>query len=689
MLWLLVIFFSSFLSLFVSQYSLSFIKSPGVKYFALVAFFESLLSFLLMVEAVMPELRVKLYLDIIQLLFTAVTAVCGFMFVWLFIGKKIRNEVLMLLLLFIIPALTIGLFYYDSFHNSAVAAMSLIDSGGLAELYYPYKSYHYFLFVYLGILLFLTIVIYGFNNFHYRDRASFKHSLVMTGLLFPMIFIIFSFTGQTIGPLRDSSPVFYAAGNLFILVGLMRYQIFNILPHVKNQMFEEAEVGIAVCNEDSIVFESNMLFQQLFPAINKKEQSLLTSVLPLNQELDELYHSEQKSLDRVKQIDGPDGPLWVNFTLKKILFNENTQVRGILVTAKDMTMMVSQKIAMEKKQEELEQVNSNLSSTLENLQNAQSQLINAEKMAALGQLMAGIAHELNTPIGAIQSSSMNLENSLNTLLENYSGFIKDLTEADYEKFHSLVSDLRHNNTELDFKTARIMKKSLVAKLENAGIKSSLRVATQIIDRGLYDNQKEIDYFIKKNSLETVLDYVGYLNNIITGSRVIHVGTEKVKKIVSALSTYSRSNNDISREVDICNSLETTLTLFYNSFKKGVKLEKDFCCGVKINAYENELGQIWINLLQNAIHAVEGKGTIRITTSYHDDAVIIRFEDDGCGIPAEIHTKVFEPFFTSKPVGLGTGLGLDICRRIARQHKGDITFTSEPGHTVFTVSLKGI
>ena len=142
-----------------------------------------------------------------------------------------------------------------------------------------------------------------------------------------------------------------------------------------------------------------------------------------------------------------------------------------------------------------------------------------------------------------------------------------------------------------------------------------------------------------------------------------------------------------QEVDVHDGIESTLTMLRHRLKYGVEIVREYDRDApKVCAYGSELNQVWTNLIENAVDAMGGKGTLRIRTAREVDRVLVEIGDNGPGIPAEIRHRIFEPFFTTKPVGQGTGLGLETVRRIVQKHRGEITFESQPGDTRFQVRL---
>ena len=168
---------------------------------------------------------------------------------------------------------------------------------------------------------------------------------------------------------------------------------------------------------------------------------------------------------------------------------------------------------------------------------------------------------------------------------------------------------------------------------------------------------------------------------------IENSTKRISDLVGAIKEYSYMDQAPLQEVDIHHGIESTLTILGHRLKQGVTVIRDYDPDLpRVSAYGGELNQIWTNLIDNAIDAMDGKGELRIRSKRNLDRVLVEIGDNGPGIPPEIQARIFDPFFTTKGVGQGTGLGLDTACRIARKHHGDIRVVSKPGDTRFQVDL---
>ena len=171
------------------------------------------------------------------------------------------------------------------------------------------------------------------------------------------------------------------------------------------------------------------------------------------------------------------------------------------------------------------------------------------------------------------------------------------------------------------------------------------------------------------------------------AREVGQSTGRISELVRAMKEYSHMDKSAMREVDVREGLESTLTILAHKLKKGVTVEREYAEGLpRICAYGGELNQVWTNLIDNAVDAMERRGKLKVKTSWDEDYVLVEINDDGPGIPREVKNRIFEPFFTTKGVGEGTGLGLDIVRRIVARHGGEIRVDSRPGETTFEIRL---
>ena len=337
----------------------------------------------------------------------------------------------------------------------------------------------------------------------------------------------------------------------------------------------------------------------------------------------------------------------------------------------------------------VEERTAELQKALQNLRSTQEQLIFSEKMAALGQLIAGIAHEINSPLGAIKGSAETLIETLPNLLR----LLSSLQAQDPQTISNLWSWIQNTllakeRPTLTSREERALRKRFAASLEEAGLPDPESAARRLVEAGLHQ-ENDLAPILSLLHIPETIDLIYLLGQLRLQLENILLASQRTRKVVFALKSYVHTSGDRSTPTltDLPESIETILTLYQNQLKQGIEVETFFEAGVpKLYLFADEIGQVWTNILQNAIQAMGGRGKLRVEAQNEGAYVRVSFTDNGPGIPPEILPRIFDPFFTTKPRGEGTGLGLDICRRIVEKHHGRIEVTSQPGQTTFHVFL---
>lgn len=318
---------------------------------------------------------------------------------------------------------------------------------------------------------------------------------------------------------------------------------------------------------------------------------------------------------------------------------------------------------------------------------SQAQLLQSEKMAALGQLIAGVAHEVNTPLGAIRASVEIIEDASGLFAKTYPGVIETLTPEKKILFFELLEDTLQPRSPLSTKEERSLRKEFHWKLEAEEIEEADEIADILTDIGITDFATEHLPLLRDKNVRNILELIYNQTEQFKNSRNIKVAVEKASKIVFALKNYARFDASGDKvEVNLYENIETVLILYQNQIKRGIELKRKYDEVPPIKCFPDELNQVWTNIIYNGIQAMNNRGILEIELTKEGNNAVVRITDSGTGIPEEIKEKIFDPFFTTKPAGEGSGLGLDIVKNIIEKHHGEILVESQPGKTVFTIKL---
>lgn len=327
------------------------------------------------------------------------------------------------------------------------------------------------------------------------------------------------------------------------------------------------------------------------------------------------------------------------------------------------------------------------------LKSTEKMLRQSEKIAQLGTLTAGVAHELNNPAAAVQRGAEQVKVALSDFQEANQGLAAlELTPEQLERVEALDSEVRERAkkpSRLDALTRSDRESEMEEILEGAGIERAWVMAPAFVDLGFVAAElTSLSNGFSAPQFNSVAHWISATYGVYNLLEEVEQGAKQISQIVKALKTYAYLDQAPVQLIDVHEGLDNTLILLRSKLKKGITVQRDYAEDLpRIQAYGSELNQVWTNLLDNAIDALEGQGEISIRTRRQGNWVVVEIEDNGPGIPEEIQGRIFDPFFTTKGPGKGTGLGLDISYNIVVQrHHGDVRLTSRPGRTCFEVWL---
>jgi signal transduction histidine kinase len=316
-----------------------------------------------------------------------------------------------------------------------------------------------------------------------------------------------------------------------------------------------------------------------------------------------------------------------------------------------------------------------------------------EKLMALGKLSAGLAHELNNPASAAKRASEYLREAITHVkglsLRHDCRFSEEQKTAIVELQKTFAS--RRGSVILNSVERSDLEDAMGQWLEDHGVPDAWEVAPSLVGAGATVGElDQLAAWVAGEKLTGALLWIEASLRTEDLCGEVEASMARISDLVLAMKDYSYMDQASLQEIDVHKGIESTLKIFTPRLKKGVTVVREYDRSIpEICVYAGDLNQVWTNLIENAVDAMDGKGVLTIRTSpEEEDGVCVEIIDNGPGVPPEIQSRIFEPFFTTKPMGKGTGLGLDMCYQIVvLRHRGMIRCFSKPGETRFVVSLK--
>jgi len=313
-----------------------------------------------------------------------------------------------------------------------------------------------------------------------------------------------------------------------------------------------------------------------------------------------------------------------------------------------------------------------------------------DRLAGLGKLSAGLAHELNNPASAAKRATSQLRATLKRVRDaSLELGRRDLTAAQKVEIEKLEASLvQTDGPPLDALAATDLEDQLDSLLRSHGQNDLWQLAADLARKNFKPELLEqVFAAFDADTARAALLRISSSVEIADLLNQIESSATRISDLVSAIKEYTFMDQAPVQNVDIVKTLETTLTILNHKLKHGVTVQRDYQkIPLLVNSFGSELNQVWTNIIDNAIDAMGGKGELRVRTYREEDCVVVEIADNGPGISPEAEPHIFEPFFTTKGVGEGTGLGLDTVQRIVKKHRGNIQVRSKPGDTRFQVWL---
>ncbi len=485
---------------------------------------------------------------------------------------------------------------------------------------------------------------------------QYSHAIISVMLLVPAWAVFLLGAGIYLSLKGVRTAQIYLAAWLVFIIGTLTIVISRIgLLPINDFTANASQIGSAI--------EFVMLSLALTYYIKHLQQKLLT---------------EEKIISEQLRISGMQLESKVEERTQALqLANQQTQDAYTLAEASRQKAELSQMQA-EQAQAEAEIAYQQTTLALEQLQTTQNQIIQTEKMASLGVLVSNVAHEMNSPIGAIQSSNMTMSDSLRSTLLNFPQLIEKLDQETLALMLQLLSHYQKENTQINSRDERNLTKQLTAFLDNAGVENAMRKAKILVRLRAHQQASLFLPLLHHPESEFILRVTAEISDVLSGVNNIRVATKNVNRIISSLRELTGTEraaamfeNQIHRSIEkALDSLEMRL--------QDMDVVRVYQEIPSVHCDPELLQQAWHHLILNAAQAMSHRGVIMIGLRIFNNQAEIRIADFGPGITADIRDRIFEPFFTTRASGEGGGMGLPIAKKIIEQHKGTITIESSLG-----------